>query len=359
MRILMAGGGTGGHLFPGLALARQLRQLDPEVAISFIGTRYGLDLEIVPRSGYSIDILAAGRGSPISRKNPLNAPRFALALLQCAGLFRQYKPDVLVALGGYAAAAPGIVARLFKIPVVILEQNSIPGRVNRLLARWAKRIYLQFRCARTRFEKTNAKFYDFGSPMREEMVRLVDEKPCSGKALLIMGGSQGAQSLNRIVLEAISEISKETSCEIIHVAGPGNEDEIRAAYQMLGISASVHGFFGSMESCYRSSRLVISRSGAGSLAELGLAGLPSLLVPLPDSMDDHQRHNARWLEESGAAVVLEQTILTPAMLAKQVTRLWNDAELLERMGHCARRTARPGAAREIAQSILEMKSERL
>lgn len=354
MRIIMAGGGTGGHLFPGLALARQLQKDRPDTVITFMGTAHGLDLEIVPRAGYAIDILAAGRGSPLNWRQPLNAPRFALALLQSLKLFRQYKPDALVALGGFAAAAPGIAAKLCGVPVVILEQNSVPGRVNRMLAKWAKRIYLQFRCARPLFGEVEAKFYDFGSPMREEMCQLAQGKPCNGKALLIMGGSQGAQSLNQIALEAAPEIVAATGCEVLHIAGPGNEDAIAAGYRERGIPATVHGFYGNMENCYRQSRLVISRSGAGSLAELALAGLPSVLVPLPTAMDNHQEINARWLADEGGAVMLLQPQLSPGALAQEVIRRWKDAKGLEEMGLAARRTARPEAAAEIARSVAEL-----
>lgn len=354
MRIIMAGGGTGGHLFPGLAVARQIQREHPEAVITFMGTAHGLDLEIVPRSGYAIDILAAGRGSPLNWRHPFNAPRFLLALLQSIKLFRQYKPDALIALGGFAAAAPGIAARLLGVPVLILEQNSVPGRVNRLLARWAKRIYLQLRCARPLFGQTQAKFYDFGSPMREEMCQLAQSKPCNGKALLIMGGSQGAQSLNQLVLEAVPAIVAATGCEIIHVAGPGNEEAVASAYRERGIEATVHGFNGSMENCYRLSRLVISRSGAGSLAELALAGLPSILIPLPSAMDNHQELNAKWLVGEGGAVLLQQPSLTPQSLAHEVIRIWRESKTLEEMGQAARRTARPEAAIEIAENVTEL-----
>ncbi len=354
----MAGGGTGGHLFPGLSLAQALKDLDPDTEVSFIGTSHGLDMEIVPRAGYFIDILSAGRGSPLSLSHMSNMPRFILSIWQSIKLFKAYKPDVLVALGGFAAATPGIAARILGVPVVILEQNSVPGRVNRLLSRWAKGIYLQFRCAREQFINTKAKFYDLGSPMREQMCKLAQEKPVDGDALLIIGGSQGAQRLNEIVLESIKDIQEQTGCKIIHVAGAGNEEGIKKAYKSLGVDAVVHGFFGKLSDCYRESKLAISRSGAGSIAELAAAGLPSILVPLPTAMDNHQMINAEWVAQKNGAFVLEQPLLTSEILTRQVVRIWNNKELRDSMAESVRLLARPESAGEIAESIMQLASEK-
>ncbi len=359
MRVIMAGGGTGGHLFPGLSLAKAMEKIDPDAEVSFIGTSHGLDMEIVPRAGYFIDILSAGRGSPLSLSHLSNMPRFILSIWQSIKLFKRYKPDVMVALGGFAAATPGIAAKLLGIPVVVLEQNSVPGRVNRLLSRWAKGIYLQFRCARERFINTKAKFYDLGSPMREQMCGLVQEKPVDGEALLIIGGSQGAQKLNDIVLEAIKDIQLQTGCKIIHVAGAGNEEGIRKAYKQLDVDAVVHGFFGKLSECYRESKLAISRSGAGSIAELAAAGLPSILVPLPTAMDNHQLLNAEWVAKKNGAVVLEQSLLTPEILTRQVVRIWKDKKLRDSMAESVRLLARPESASEIAESIIQLVGEKV
>lgn len=357
MRVIMAGGGTGGHLFPGLSLAKAMEKIDPDTEVTFIGTSHGLDMEIVPRAGYFIDMLSAGRGSPLSFSHLGNMPRFLISIWQSIKLFKLYKPDVMVALGGFAAATPGIAARLLGIPIVILEQNSVPGRVNRLLSRWAKGIYLQFRCARERFENTRAKFFDLGSPMREQMRKLAQEKPVDGDALLIIGGSQGAQKLNEIVLESIKSIQEQTGCKIIHVAGAGNEEGIRKAYRDMKIEAVVHGFFGRLSDCYKEARLAISRSGAGSIAELAAAGLPSILVPLPTAMDNHQTINAEWVADKNGAIVLEQPLLTPEILTRQVVRIWNNKELRESMADSVRLLARPESASEIAESIFQLVGE--
>lgn len=352
MHLIMAGGGTGGHLFPGLALARQLTKDRPEIEISFVGTAHGLDLEIVPRAGYPIDILAAGRGNPLNWRKPLDAPRFAVSILQSVNILRRYRPRAVIALGGFAAAAPGIAARLCRVPLIILEQNTLPGRVNRMLSKWAKQIYLQFRTARQHFPATFAKFYDFGSPLRETMFTLSQEKPCHGKALLIIGGSQGATKLNEITAQAMAKIIAQLNCPVIHIAGAGNETALQQYYQEQHLSVEVLGFFGAVEQCLRRARLVISRSGAGSIAELTAAGLPSILVPLPTSADNHQLYNANWLSEQGASITLEQPFLTPEKLADETIALWQNESRCEQMSNAARRAARPNAAQEIASSII-------
>lgn len=354
MRIRLAGGGTGGHLCPGMALADELKNLRPDVDLAFLGTNVGLDRELLWGSGYRLELLAAGRGSPLSWRKPANAPRFALALWQAWRLFRRERPDVVVALGGFGAAAPGIMARLMKIPLVILEQNTVPGRVNRLLSGWAARIYSQFEEARNFFRESPAIFEHSGSPLRAPFIALCSEPPCEGDAILVMGGSQGAKRLNEIFADAARRIVGETGARLIHVAGPSHEAEIRASYKNAGVEAEVYGFYNNMEELYRRSRLVVARSGAISLAEFAAAGLPAVLVPLPSAMDDHQRLNALSLALSGAALSYEETTASTETFAPQVVSLWRDESRRRAMAMEMRRTARPEAGPEIARAILEM-----
>ncbi len=354
MRIWLAGGGTGGHLCPGMALADELKQLRPDVEVGFLGTNEGLDRELLWGSGYRLELLAAGRGSPLSWRKPANAPRFALALYQAWRLFRREPPDVVVALGGFAAAAPGITARLLKIPLVILEQNTVPGRVNRLLSGWAIEIFSQFEEARHFFRQSPAVFVHSGSPLRGPFLRLCAEPPCEGDALLVMGGSQGAKRLNEIVAGAARRIVGETGCKLIHVAGPAHEAEIRSFYHRAGVQAEVYGFYNNMDDLYRRSRLVVARSGAISLAELAAAGLPAVLVPLPSAMDDHQRLNALSLSAAGAAVSYEETKASTDTFAPLVVSLWRDETRRHAMAWEMRRTARPDSGKEIAEAIIAL-----
>ncbi len=354
MRIWLAGGGTGGHLCPGMALADELKKLRPEVKVGFLGTNEGLDRELLWGSGYHLELLAAGRGSPLDWRRPQNAPRFAYALCQVFRLFRRERPDAVVALGGFAAATPGIMARLLKIPLVILEQNTVPGRVNRLLSQWAVQIHSQFEEARNYFRESPAEFHASGSPLREPFLKLCAEPPCEGDALLVMGGSQGAKRLNEIVADAARRIAGETGCRLIHVAGPAHENEIRRAYAAVGVDAEVHGFYNNMEELYRRSRLVVARSGAISLAELAAAGLPAVLVPLPSAMDDHQRTNALALTLSGAALTYEETTASTETFAPLVVSLWRDEPRRAAMAREMRRAARPDSGREIAEAVVKI-----
>ncbi len=354
MRIWLAGGGTGGHLCPGMALADELRKLRPDVKLGFLGTNEGLDRELLWGSGYPLKLLAAGRGSPLNWRRPQNAPRFAYALYQALRLFRKERPDAVVALGGFAAAAPGIMARALKIPLIILEQNTVPGRVNRMLSQWAAQIHSQFDEARNYFRESPAEFHASGSPLREPFLRLCAEEPCRGDALLVMGGSQGAKRLNEIVADAARRIVGETGCRLIHVAGPAHENAIRSLYNAAGVEAEVYGFYNNMEDLYRRSRLVVARSGAISLAEFAAAGLPAVLVPLPSAMDDHQRTNALALTLSGAAVAYEETKASTETFAPLVVSLWKDEQRRSAMADEMRRTARPDSGREIAEALVRL-----
>ncbi len=354
MRIWLAGGGTGGHLCPGMALADELTKLRPDVETGFLGTNEGLDRELLWGSGHRLELLAAGRGSPLNWRRPQNAPRFAYALGQVWRLFRKERPDVVVALGGFAAATPGIMARAMKIPLVILEQNTVPGRVNRMLSPWAAQIHSQFDEARNYFRESPAEFHASGSPLRDPFLKLCAEEPCRGDALLVMGGSQGAKRLNEIVADAARRIVGETGCRLVHVAGPAHENEIRSLYNAAGVDAEVYGFYNNMEDLYRRSRLVVARSGAISLAELAAAGLPAVLVPLPSAMDDHQRTNALAMTLSGAAVAYEETTAATETFAPLVVSLWKDEPRRAAMALEMRRAARPEAGREIAAAIVRL-----
>lgn len=354
MRIWLAGGGTGGHLCPGMALADALYLQEPDISVGFLGTNEGLDRELLWGSGYRLEILSAGRGSPLNWRKPLNTPKFMLALYEAFRLFRRERPDVLVALGGFAAAAPGMVARLMRIPVVILEQNTVPGRVNRLLSGWAKEIHSQFDEARQYFRESPATFHHSGSPLRGPFLKLASEPLCEGDSLLVMGGSQGAKRLNEIVAMAARRIVGETGCRLVHVAGPDHEKATRDFYDKNGIDAEVYGFHNNMEELYRRSRLVVARSGAISIAEFAAAGLPSVLVPLPTAMDDHQRLNALSLSLQGAAVGYEETTASTETFAPLVVSLWKDEKRRRSMAEAIRQTAKPGSGVEIAASVIEL-----
>ncbi|MFW5857913.1 MAG: UDP-N-acetylglucosamine--N-acetylmuramyl-(pentapeptide) pyrophosphoryl-undecaprenol N-acetylglucosamine transferase, partial [Planctomycetota bacterium] len=197
--VLFAGGGTGGHLYPGLALAKALQARAGRIWITFVGTAHGLDAELAPAAGFPLYTVPAGRGSPLSLRRPWNAVRFVQSVTACRRIFRMRPPDVVVGLGGFAAAPAGLAARWAGVPLVLLEQNVLPGRVTRLLSRWAAEIHLQFDEARTRLPRARGAVLHSGSPLRAELAALADGPPVDGDRLLVMGGSQGARRLNELV----------------------------------------------------------------------------------------------------------------------------------------------------------------
>lgn len=358
MHVVFAGGGTGGHLFPGLALAGSLRAEAPQCEISFIGTQEGLEAAVIPRAGYRLWTLTVGRGLSLSLRHPFSFLRFFQALGECYRILKRFPADLMISLGGFAAAVPGCIARLLDIPLVLLEQNAIPGRVTRILARWARRIYLQFEEATERLKPTRGEIVVVGSPLRPSFQELASRPPSEGPSLLIIGGSQGAKTLNDLVLTAMPTILRETPCVPLHIAGAMHEESVRKQYERAGLSAEVYGFLEDPVECFSRSRLAIARAGATTLAELAAAGLPALLLPLPWAKDDHQRANARVYANQGAAIFLEETTLTPQRLAEEVIRIWNDNEQRHRMAQAMRSLARPNAGPRIARDLLSWVRER-
>lgn len=353
MRIAFAGGGTGGHLFPGLALAEAIKKQCPDAESTFIGTKEGLETSIVPEAGYTLNLLSAGRGMPLSFRRPLNLPRFVVAIFQSMWFMMRYRPDVLVALGGYAAAGPGLAAKVLGVPIVVLEQNSVPGRVNRLLAGWARQIHLQFSEALPFLHFAPAEIFHSGSPMRSEYEEMLNKPPERGNALLITGGSQGARSLNDIMIEAIPDIVEKCRCHVIHVAGEGNEEEVREKYKALGLDVEVYGF-ADLLPLYKRARLAITRAGAGTIMELAALGIPALLVPLPTARDSHQRKNASVIVGAGGASILDQIGLSPDAVVYSVCRLWQDDQRLDNMSKAIRGTAIANAADNIAKQVISL-----
>ncbi len=354
MRILMAGGGTGGHLYPGLALADALREAEPECRIHFAGTAHGLDDKIIPQAGYDLTCLSVGRGSPLSIKKPLNCFRFIAALYQSYKLIRSFKPDVFVSLGGFAAAAPGLVSVLLGVPIVLLEQNTVPGRVTRLLSRFAKEIHMQFAVAAKYLPATKAALHESGSPVRKEIVRTQYPPVLERNALLVTGGSQGAKRLNELVVAASKKIVEQTGCTLIHVTGSAHEELIKNAYRKLGVNARVIGMTDDMVSLYKQARLTVTRSGAGSITEAQVTATPAIFLPLSTSKDGHQQKNAEAIVHGGGAMILDETVLVPEALAGHVIALWKNSAQLQQWSLTMRGQAKLHAGQTIAESILQL-----
>ncbi len=340
--VLFCGGGTGGHVLPGLAVAGALRAAGCH-QLRWIGDPERVEARLVPAAG--IPLLPWG----LSRPRPRD-PRWLLAAVgqafHCYCELVRHPPQVVVALGGYAALLPGLLAPLLRRPLVVMEQNARAGRTNRLLARFAARVVTQFpEASRT---LPAHKVRQIGNPVRAISHLVRGGAPAL--RLLIAGGSLAAKSLNDLMLDAAPAL-KGLGLSIVHLAGEEDCARVRARYQAAGIAAEVHGFYADMPELYARVDLALTRAGATTVAELCAAGIPALYVPLPWAAEDHQTANAQAVARVGGAVVLPQATTTVAELAAWLARFQRERDLLARMGAAAHRLARPGAAREVASMV--------
>ncbi len=358
MRILIAGGGTGGHLYPGIALARELLRRDPSTQVSFVGTASGIESRVVPREGFSLDLIrvaglkgkshggAAARLRCSCRSPPLDAWR----------VVSRRAPDVVVGVGGFASGPVLAIAALRRFPTMLLEQNALPGITNRLLAPLVRAAAVNFEEALRYFPRTG---FVAGNPVRPEFFQARTKEsndrnhtPRDAARVLIFGGSQGAHAINVAMVEAASRLAATgVRLAITHQTGERDVDLVRAAYERAGLPARVEAFLFEIDGEMKAADLVICRAGATTLAELTAAGRAAILVPLPTATDDHQRRNAEVLDRAGAALVIEERDLTGERLAGSVAMLVTEAGQRERMGEAARALAKPDAAERIADRV--------
>lgn len=366
---LFSGGGTGGHLFPGIAVAAELRRRAPQARLIFVGSDRAIESTIVAEHQLEHRVLPV-EPLPTLKRNPIRFVwRNVSALRAASRLLDDVHPQAVIGLGGYASAPLVWAASRRNIPVILLEQNVIPGRTTRWLSRFASDVCVSFadclpRLPRTRMSKTGQPKPTIcvtGNPVRLEIAALASgSKPAytasERNELLVLGGSQGADSLNDAMIEAANALHTDLAdWKIVHQTGPRQMERVRQAYGQAAIDAEVDSFFHNMTHRYSRASLVVSRAGATTLAELSCAGLPMVLMPYPRSADDHQRANADLFVASGAAVMVEHAndpSATASELAGVLKPLINDANRRSSMGIAARKLASPDAAVTIAEQIL-------
>lgn len=347
MKLLLAGGGTGGHLFPAVALAQLLLLQDGESEVQFVGTERGLEKKLLPKLGLplaTVDMVGVvGRGW---RGKLELLPKLFKSLGQANKILRNFKPDLVVGVGGYASVPVLIMAKLRGIPYLIHEQNAIPGLSNRLLARGAKLVCLSFAASAVLFN--NCKTKVTGNPLRQGLDNVSTEIPYPGK-LLIFGGSRGARAINQTIVKMLPLMRDwEQKLEILHQTGEEDFIEVQQAYSAAGFDPQqVVPFIDDMAAAYSAASLVICRSGATTLAELTVCGRAAILIPFPHAAGDHQTANAKALDDVGAAILLPQDELTPERLALLVKELLEEKKALHSMAEKARLLALPGAAGRI------------
>ena len=351
--VLIMAGGTGGHIFPGLAVAEVLRKRN--IPVRWLGAEGGMETRTVPAAGIDLDVVAITglRGKGLMRwvRMPFMLLR---AVWHARRLLEANRPSCAVSFGGYAAAPGGIAAWTKGIPVLVHEQNRIPGMTNRLLTRFARKILQGFPGT---FPKEISAI-DSGNPVRHEVAAIAEPQTrLAGRTgpvrVLITGGSQGAQVLNTVVPGALKLLSPSVSIEIRHQAGAKRVDEALQAYKEAGINADIQPFISDMAEAYAWADLVICRSGALTVAEIAAAGVASVLVPFAYAVDDHQTRNAEYLADAGAAVILAQSTLAPQILADALKPLLSDRDALLTMATAARSKALPDAAEKVVEACQE------
>ena len=351
-RVLIMAGGTGGHVFPALAVAAVLRARDCEVV--WLGTRRGIEARLVPAAGIPVEWLRIAGLRGKGAASWLLAPfRLLRAIGAALGIVRRRRPDVVLGLGGFVAGPGGLAARLLRRPLVIHEQNAVAGLTNRLLARLAHTVAEAFPGS----FGADVGAITIGNPVRREIEALplpAARARAGGRTrLLVFGGSQGALALNRLVPAALALIAAAERPLVLHQAGRGQRDAVAAAYRAAGAEAEVREFIDDMAEAYGWADLAVCRSGALTVAELAAAGLPGILVPFPAAVDDHQTANAHFLAARGAAVLLPEATLTAERLAAELRALAGaDARPRFAMAEAARRAAMPGAAERLADLCL-------
>lgn len=354
---MIAAGGTGGHIFPGVAIAQAIKRCDPAVEIDFVGSSRGLEGGIIPRLGWRLFTVDAkswkDRGFLGKAFVMLMMP---IMIFKAVLLLRRVRTDLLISLGGYASV-PVIVASWFlRIVIFLVEPNAIAGFTNRKLSLFATKVFISYQSAINYFNKD--KIVNSGVPLREDIVLQSNgavQRHTNKFSVLCFGGAQGAVSLNRSLLQSLPFLNGMSGrIRFFHMVG--SNDDMKAAeeiYKKYGFEAVVVKWWDEMWKLYASADLLISRSGAITLAEASLFGLPMILVPYQWAADDHQRANARHFEESGAAVVIENKDLTGDKLASVVRRLVDSQELLKEMSSASKRLARPDAADVVAREAMK------
>lgn len=354
MRLLLAGGGTGGHLFPAVALAETLKKQEPTAEVLFVGTKNGIEYRVLPELGWDLETVNitgfAGKG--LLAKLAV-VSRLGKSVMQGRRILKRFRPEAVIGVGGYASAPLVIAARTMRLPILLHEQNAIPGLTNRLLARWVDGVCLAFEQTRNVF--AGIRTFVTGNPLRSGMA---DCPPISNDVptLLVFGGSRGARAINDAFSAAVPAlVAAHPDLRIIHQTGEDDLERIRELYSNGDCrDIRTEAFINDMAAVYRQADLVVCRAGATTIAELTACGRPSVMIPYPHAAGDHQKANALALVKEQAAVMLEQSELDAVSLAKTVNELLGDRKRLQAMAEAAKGQGRSEAAETILDICRDM-----
>ncbi len=360
MRLLIAGGGTGGHLFPAMAVAAAAKQVDPQGTVLFVGTRHGIEARLIPQAGLPLRFISV-RG--IRKTGLLNkiwaGLEIPLGMWQSFTIIREFRPTFVLGVGGYASGPTVATAVIMRIPTAIQEQNSIMGTTNRLLSHFVDRIFTSWEI--TEPAPPSEKTLSAGNPIRADLLHedAWEKDPLKFK-ILVFGGSRGARSINMALTDNLGILKPFSDrIQIVHQTGRGSVEHVKKTYDDAGIEADVREFIEDMGSAYGWADLVVCRSGASSLAEITALGKAAIVVPYPYAIGDHQTRNARVLEAAGALSIIPDQDLKNGTLVKRIRLFLEHPEKLSEMGGKSARHGKPDAAGTVAREILKMERSRL
>ncbi len=364
MKVILSGGGTGGHIYPALTIADQIKKLRPDAEIVFVGTQQGLEKNIIPRYGYPLRYIEiAGFKRSLSLDTLRSFAKLFTGLAGANRLIGEIKPDLVIGTGGYVCGPIVLLAALRGIPAAIQEQNAMPGVTNKILARFVKKVFLGYHEAEKYFTGKSKKVYT-GNPIRVEILSNKRSEAvkffgldAEKKTILVSGGSRGAQSINRAMLYVEEALSGRHDVQILHATGEANYDAYMEELSKKGTlddNIIVKPYLHDMPMALAAADLAVFRAGAIGLAELTAKGIPSVLIPYPYATANHQEFNARAVEAAGAAKVILDKELTGEKLLEEIEHLLIRSEELQQMKKAAKSLGRPGAAKEIAQQALQL-----
>ena len=365
IRLIITGGGTGGHIFPGIAFAQGMMHAYPGCEVLFIGTERKVDRTALSALGFKILTIKSqglkGKSPAAKLQALLQLP---VALMEAARIIRKFKPNLVFGVGGYVTGPVILAARLLGVTTCIHEQNSIPGLANKLLGRIANRIFVSLPGSEKYFP--TGKTILSGNPVRSSLIKAAREmKPGTTEhdplTLLVLGGSQGARRLNSLMLEAAEKCLNTLvpPLHIIHQTGEHDEAFVRKSYAELGLNAEIASFFSDMAAIYSQADLVVSRAGATTIAEITIFQKPAILVPFPYAADNHQEINGRYLVEAGGGLMFRQADLTGEKLGHEIRRILDDRKLRREMAQNSGRLARPGATETIVAACMGILKNRM
>jgi len=363
MKLIIVGGGTGGHIFPGLAIREEFLARSDDNKVLFVGSRGGMEEELLLEEKIDARFIRSGKFAGMSLSEKIKGLTSAFfGVFQAISVLREFQADFVLGVGGYTTVPVVTASWMLRVPRAIQEQNSFPGLANRALARISSKVFLSFPSAEKYFQNLSKdKFVVAGNPLRKKVMETLamPAAPENGKPrrfrIFVVGGSQGARKLNKLMMEAADLLKAVNDrIKIVHMSGSIDQYDLIIAYGKAGIKAKVTRFVDDMGKELREADLVISRAGAGAIFELAASGKPGILIPFPFAADDHQKVNAEYLSEKGAALVFNENAVDAKQMAEAILGLFNNPERLREIGARAKSLARPDAAKVIVDEIIKI-----